>query len=122
MVPLSERRHRLYNHEIPEVIAGLRLHLERLVESKEERERAEIVFRARDRAEAMIPGMSIVQWVDRRNIRGGRNPAMDAPIRTRFLPYLSASMPPGSCSIIVARDCSVDSAPRMLAVPPSSRM
>ena len=75
-----------------------------------------------DRAEAMIPGMSIVQWVDRRNIRGGRNPARDEPIRTRFLPYLSASMPPGSCSIIVARDCSVDSAPRMLAVPPSSRM
>ena len=35
MVPLSERRHRLYRHEIPEVVEGLMLGLER----------AEIVFK-----------------------------------------------------------------------------
>jgi len=46
MVPLSERRHRLYGDEIPEVIEGLRLRLERLLEAEEEPERAEIAFRA----------------------------------------------------------------------------
>jgi len=45
MVPLSERRHRLYSHEIPEVIKGLRLRLETLVEAKEEPEDAETAFR-----------------------------------------------------------------------------
>jgi hypothetical protein len=46
MVPLSERRHRLYGDEIPEVIQGLRLRLEGLLEAEEDRERAEIAFRA----------------------------------------------------------------------------
>ena len=53
---MSERRHRLYNHEIPEVIEGLRLHLERLVEGREERERAEIAFRALYRLTRDKPG------------------------------------------------------------------
>jgi hypothetical protein len=46
MVPLSERRHRLYPHEIPEVIEGLRLRLENLVEERVDRESAETAFRA----------------------------------------------------------------------------
>jgi hypothetical protein len=46
MVPLSERRHRLYGDEIPEVIEGLRLRLEALWDAKEDSERAEIAFRA----------------------------------------------------------------------------
>ncbi len=45
MVPLSERRHRLYPHEIPEVIKGLSLHLEKLTEERNEEERAEITYR-----------------------------------------------------------------------------
>ena len=44
MVPLSEKRHRLYPHEIPEVIQGLILWLEQLAEKREE-EKARIVFR-----------------------------------------------------------------------------
>ena len=44
MVPLSEKRHRLYPHEIPEVIQGLLLRLEKLTEKREE-EKAKIVFR-----------------------------------------------------------------------------
>ena len=44
MVPLSEKRHRLYPHEIPEVIQGLILRLEQLAEKREE-EKARIVFR-----------------------------------------------------------------------------
>ena len=42
---MSERRHRLYDHEIPEVVEGLRLRLERLEETREDPERAEIAFR-----------------------------------------------------------------------------
>ena len=45
MVPLSERRHRLYPHEIPEVVEGLKLRLERLLEAREDPEKAEIVFK-----------------------------------------------------------------------------
>ena len=45
MVPLSERGHRLYGYEIPEVIEGLRLRLERLSEAEEDRGRAGIAFR-----------------------------------------------------------------------------
>jgi len=45
MVPLSEKRHRLYNHEIPEVIEGLRLRLETLLEEKRNQEKAEVAFR-----------------------------------------------------------------------------
>jgi hypothetical protein len=45
LVPLSERRHRLYPHEIPEVINGLFLHLEKLTGERKEEERAEITYR-----------------------------------------------------------------------------
>jgi len=44
MVPLSERRHRLYPHEIPEVIHGLILRLEKLTEERNEEEKAEITY------------------------------------------------------------------------------
>ena len=44
MVPLSERGHRLYGNEIPEVVGGLRLEV--LVEAREDLERMEIAFRA----------------------------------------------------------------------------
>ena len=45
MVPLSERRHRLYPHEIPEVIHGLILRLEKLTEERNVEEKAEITYR-----------------------------------------------------------------------------
>lgn len=45
LVPLSERRHRLYKHEIPEVIAALKLILERQAERRENVEKTEIAFR-----------------------------------------------------------------------------
>ncbi len=45
MVPLSEKRHRLYPHEIPEVIQGLFLHLEKLIEERTKEEKAKITFR-----------------------------------------------------------------------------
>ncbi len=44
MVPLSEKRHRLYKHEIPEVIKGLILRLEKLTEEKKEEEKAKTTF------------------------------------------------------------------------------
>jgi len=55
-VPLSERRHRLYRNEIPEVIEGLRLRLTELLEKREEPERAEIAFRTFYRLETRIVG------------------------------------------------------------------
>ena len=42
---MSEKRHRLYTHEIPEVIQGLILRLEKLAEEKKEEETAKITFR-----------------------------------------------------------------------------
>ena len=53
MVPLSERRHRLYNHEIPEVKRGLMLRLQGLCEV---REAAETAFRALFRLSRDEPG------------------------------------------------------------------
>ena len=44
MVPLSEKRHRLYKHEIPEVIRGLILRLEKLTEERKEEEKAKTTF------------------------------------------------------------------------------
>ena len=44
MVPLSEKRHRLYSHEISGVIEGLLLFLDKLTKEKDE-EKAKIVFR-----------------------------------------------------------------------------
>jgi len=45
MVPLSERRHRIQEHEIPEVVEGLKLRLSQLLEEREEEDKAEIAFR-----------------------------------------------------------------------------
>jgi hypothetical protein len=53
---LSERRHRLYNHEIPEVKRGLKLRLQELCEAKEDREAAETAFRALFRLSRDEPG------------------------------------------------------------------
>jgi len=46
MVPLSERLHRLYEDEIPEVVEGLKLRLSQLLERSEEQLHGEIAFRA----------------------------------------------------------------------------
>jgi len=56
MVPLSERRHRLYNHEIPEVKRGLKLRLQELCEAEKDEEAAEIAFRALFRLSRDEPG------------------------------------------------------------------
>jgi len=56
LVPLSERRHRLYKHEIPEVVSALKSHLIKLVEDQEKEEKAEIVFRALFRLTEAKPG------------------------------------------------------------------
>ena len=56
MVPLSERRHRLYSIEIPEVKRGLKLRLQELCEAEEDREAAEIAFRALFRLSRDKPG------------------------------------------------------------------
>jgi hypothetical protein len=56
MVPLSDKRHRLHGHEIPEAIEGLRLRLEKLVEAREDPERAEITYRALHRLMHKGPG------------------------------------------------------------------
>jgi hypothetical protein len=44
-MPLSDKRHRLYPHEIPEIIQGLILRLEKLVAEGNEEEKAKIAFR-----------------------------------------------------------------------------
>jgi len=46
---LSERRHRLYQSEIPEVILGLRLRLIQLLEEKNDSERAQLTYRCMHR-------------------------------------------------------------------------
>ena len=56
MVPLSEKRHRLHSHEIPEVLEGLRLRLEVLLEKRKEPGRAEVAFRAMYRLEGWSVG------------------------------------------------------------------
>ena len=56
MVPLSERRHRLYGDEIPEVVEGLRLRLSHLLEEREEKINAEIAFRTLFRLIRIKPG------------------------------------------------------------------
>ena len=56
MVPLSERRHRLYGHEIPEVNKGLRLRLLQLLENREDEGSAEIAFRTLFRLTRYEPG------------------------------------------------------------------
>jgi len=56
MVPLSERRHRLYTPEIPEVKRGLKLRLRELCETEKDREAAEIAYRALFRLSGDEPG------------------------------------------------------------------
>ncbi len=53
---MSERRHRLYTPEIPEVKRGLKLRLQKLYEAKEDRESAEVAFRALFRLSRDEPG------------------------------------------------------------------
>jgi len=53
---LSERRHRLYTPEIPEVKRGLKLRLQELCEAGEDREAAEIAFHALFRLRRDEPG------------------------------------------------------------------
>lgn len=53
---MSERRHRLYDHEIPEVKRGLKLRLQVLCEAREDEEAAEIAFRALFRLSRDEPG------------------------------------------------------------------
>jgi hypothetical protein len=45
MDPLSEKRHRLHKHEVPEVVEGLKLRLETLLKTQTDQERAETAFR-----------------------------------------------------------------------------
>ena len=56
LVPLSERRHRLHKHEIPEVVAALKHYLERHVETRENVEEAETAFRTLYRLTRDKPG------------------------------------------------------------------
>jgi len=56
LVPLSIRRLHLYKREIPEIVRGLKLRLEQLLERREENERAEIAFRALQRLTRDKPG------------------------------------------------------------------
>lgn len=56
MVPLSERRHRIYEEEVPEVIEGLKLRLLELLEEKTEPEKAELGFRVLYRLMSDKPG------------------------------------------------------------------
>jgi hypothetical protein len=56
MVPLSERRHRLYNHEIPEVKRGLLLRLRELCQEKKDKESAELAWRTYVRLSSNKPG------------------------------------------------------------------
>jgi hypothetical protein len=56
MVPLSERRHRIYEDEVPEVIEGLKLRLFNLSEEETEPEKAEMGFRALYRMMRDKPG------------------------------------------------------------------
>jgi len=56
MVPLSERRHRIHEHEVPEVVKGLVLRLRQLIEERWERESANTAFRALYRLTNPEPG------------------------------------------------------------------
>ena len=56
MVPLSERRHRLYDSEIPEVILGLSLRLRQLLKERKDTEKAQTAFRCIHRLLEDNPG------------------------------------------------------------------
>jgi len=46
IISSSERRHRLHGEEVPEVIEGLRLHLQAHLEERQDLPRAAVAFRA----------------------------------------------------------------------------
>ena len=56
MVPLSARRHRLYEPEIPEVIRGLLLRLEQLQKDKNDPETAKLIIDCANRLIYHKPG------------------------------------------------------------------
>jgi len=56
MVPLSERRHRLNDSEIPEVILGLRLRLKELLKERKDTEKAQTALRCMHRLLEDNPG------------------------------------------------------------------
>jgi hypothetical protein len=56
MVPLSEKRHRIYESEIPAVKEALKLLLLNLYEAREEREKAEAASRVLYRLDKKDPG------------------------------------------------------------------
>jgi len=56
LVPLSEKRHRLYDSEIPEVVLGLRLRLQQLLEEKNDPEKAQLTQRCLHRLLEKNPG------------------------------------------------------------------
>ena len=80
MVPLSERRHRLYDQEIPEAIKGLVLRLRQLLEKREDRESAETAFRALYRLTNAEPGRPKYPELTWENIQlaRARQPAIPA--------------------------------------------
>ena len=45
MVPMSEKRHRIYEDEFEQVFRGLLLRLKQLLETEEDQESAEVVLR-----------------------------------------------------------------------------
>ena len=53
---MSEKRHRLYDSEIPEVIRGLRLRLAQLLEKKSEPEKAQLIINCLHRLLNENPG------------------------------------------------------------------
>lgn len=56
MVPLSERRHRIYEEEIPSVVASLKLLLVNLFQTRDDQEKAENDFRVLYRLMRDSPG------------------------------------------------------------------
>jgi hypothetical protein len=56
MVPLSERRPRLKDEEIPEVVQGLKLRLMELVAKREEPEKTQIAYKCLTRLLGDKPG------------------------------------------------------------------
>ena len=56
MVPMSERRHRIYEAEISAVKSGLRLLFEKLLVDRDEPEQAEVAFKLLQRLNFTKPG------------------------------------------------------------------
>jgi hypothetical protein len=56
LVPLMGKRHCLYSNEIPEVVKGVKLRLEKLLEERVDMENAQVAFRAFYRLQDGKPG------------------------------------------------------------------